>query len=90
LSDGEDVKIARDLVLLADNFLLFEHRQKSQEFPEILYGQFRINSILRFLAKNSNARYAKYPRIRGIGRPRFLAKIPRVLYKLSFKGRIRS
>jgi len=39
--------------------LLFEHRQKSQEFPEIPYGQFRINSDLRFLAKNSNARYTK-------------------------------
>jgi len=48
---------------LADNFLLFEHCQKSQEFPEILYGQFRLNSFLRFLAKNSNARYTKFPRI---------------------------
>ena len=53
------------LGLLADNFLLCEHRQKSQEFTEIPCGQFQINSILRFLAKNSNARYTKYPRIRG-------------------------
>ena len=63
---------------LADNFLLFEHRQKSQEFPEIPCGQFRVNSFLRFLAKNSNARYTKSLRIKGIGRPHFLAKIPKV------------
>jgi hypothetical protein len=44
---------------LADNFLLFEHRQKSQEFPEIPCGQFRLNSNLRFLTKNSNAHYTK-------------------------------
>jgi len=48
---------------LAENFLLFEHRQKSQEFPEIPCGQFLLNSFLRFLAKNSNARLTKFPRI---------------------------
>jgi hypothetical protein len=51
---------------LADNFLLSEHRQKSQEFTEIPVGQFRINSNLQFLAKNSNARYTKSPRIKDI------------------------
>jgi len=47
----------RDLGSLAENFLVLPHRQKSQEFPEIPFGQFQINSFLRFLAKNSNARY---------------------------------
>jgi len=70
---------------LADNFLLCEHRQKSQEFTEIPFGQFRLNSFLRFLAKNSNARCTKSPRIRGMYRPRFLAEIPIPLHKLSFK-----
>jgi len=46
--------------------LLFEHRQKSKEFPEIPYGQFRINSFLRFLAKNSNARSTKSPHMKGM------------------------
>jgi len=58
--------------LLAENFLVLDHRQKSQEFPEIPCGQFRINSSFRFLAKNSNARYTKFPRIRRVSRPRFL------------------
>jgi len=72
--------------LLADNFLLFEHRQKSQEFPEIPFGQFRLNSNLRFLAKNSNARFTKFPRIGGGSGLGFLAKIPKVLRKLFFKS----
>jgi hypothetical protein len=71
---------------LAENFLLFEHRQKSREFPEILFGQFRTNSLLRFLAKNSNARYTKSPHIRVMSRY-FLAKIPIALHKLSLKSR---
>jgi len=77
--------VARDFGSLAENFLLFEHRQKSQEFPEIPCGQFRLNSNLRFLAKNSNVRYTKSLRIRGRGRPRFLAKISIALHKLSFE-----
>jgi hypothetical protein len=72
--------------LLAKNFLLFEHRQKFQEFTEIPCGQFRLNSFLQFLAKNSNARYTKSRRIRGVSRPRFLAKIPKVLRKLFFQS----
>jgi len=69
---------------LADNFLLFEHRQKSQEFTEIPFGQFRLNSILRFLAKNSNARYTKSLRISEKTVPGFLAKISNVSHKSSF------
>ncbi len=41
-----------------------------------------MTSFLRFLAKNSDARYTKSPRIKGTGRPRFLAEIPRALHKL--------
>jgi hypothetical protein len=69
---------------LAENFLLFEHRQKSQEFIEIPYGQFRLNSYLRFLAKNSNARYTKSLRIRSISRPRFWLKFL-MLFKAIFQ-----
>ena len=68
--------------LLADNFLLFEHRQKSQEFTEIPYGQFRLNSILRFLAKNSDARSTKSLRYLGVGRPCFLPEIPKALREI--------
>jgi hypothetical protein len=70
--------------LLAKNFLLFEHRQKFQEFTEIPYGQFRLNSFLQFLAKNSNVRYTKSRRIKGVSHPCFLAKIPKVLRELFF------
>ena len=66
---------------LADNFLLFEHRQKSQEFTEIPFGQFRLNSNLRFLAKNSNARYTKSLRVSEKTVPSFLAKISNASYK---------
>jgi len=70
---------------LAENFLVFDHRQKSQEFSEIPCGQFRINSSLGFLAKNSNARYAKSLRIRVESGSFFWLKFPKFFAKLSFK-----
>jgi hypothetical protein len=39
------------------------------------------------LAKNSNARFTKFPRIGGGSGLGFLAKIPKVLRKLFFKSR---
>ena len=84
---------------LAEDFLLFEHRQKSQEFPEIPFGQFRLNSNLQFLAKNCNARYTKSLRVsekaddianrtspRGYEWTGFRAKISNTSHKSSSEG----
>ncbi|MBA7507697.1 hypothetical protein ES706_06417 [subsurface metagenome] len=43
-----------------------------------------MTSDLRFLAENSNARYTKSPRIRGIGCLCFLAKIPKIFTNYLF------
>ncbi len=70
---------------LADNFLLCEHRQKSREFTEIPFGQFRLNSNLRFLAKNSNARYTKSRRVSEKIVLGFLGKIFDGFYRLTLE-----
>jgi len=66
---------------LADNFLLFEHRQKSQEFPEIPSGQFRLNSNLRFWLKILMLATPNPLAIKE-GRRCFLPEIPKALREI--------